>query len=498
MTDPFEALFRVGRSSRFSPALDPSWVPQEGEAYPDGMQPSGWIEDGVISDASFASTIDPVLLRTAAQLTGAEAAAYPNRVAFNTDDKKLYRSDGASWTAAVPATDMTGQITTTQITDLAISTPKLAAGAVTAAKITAGTITANEIAADTITAGQIAAGAISATELAAGAVTADKLSVGRGRHLTNPDFESGDTTGWFFAQDGTGGFVSIGTDPLWRAQGLYYGEIAAGTAGTYIAQQVVGIKSGDAVLVSALMANSVSAQLQVLWVDAAGVGISWALPFAGVDTGGGYNGTGPQRKTWKTGAAPAGTVSFNLYVWVFAGGGVLVVDDVWVSRVGDLITPDGNVVIDSSGVTITNGKLTVTNPSSTVIIDGTSNMFKIAASGTLSIAVPAVSGAATSVVLAGLAPGVTAPMLQATGKWDGGATTSGKLSAIIDAQFAWASATSGGATTFKIGQVQLAGYWYTDTNGASNDALVSLYGLNSSGSARTLSGRYYVMREAAL
>jgi hypothetical protein len=47
------------------------------------------------------------------------------------------------------------------------------------------------------------------------------------------------------------------------------------------------------------------------------------------------------------------------------------------------------VVIDSSGLAITNGKLTVTNGSSVVIIDGTSDMFKIAASGTLSAAFPA-------------------------------------------------------------------------------------------------------------
>ena len=37
----------------------------------------------------------------------------------------------------------------------------------------------------------------------------------------------------------------------------------------------------------------------------------------------------------------------------------------------------GQVTIDSDGVEITGGKLSVVNPSGTVIIDGTSNMFKI-------------------------------------------------------------------------------------------------------------------------
>jgi hypothetical protein len=42
----------------------------------------------------------------------------------------------------------------------------------------------------------------------------------------------------------------------------------------------------------------------------------------------------------------------------------------------------GGVVIDSTGVYVYNGKLTVTNGASTVIIDGTHDMFKIVASGT--------------------------------------------------------------------------------------------------------------------
>jgi len=40
------------------------------------------------------------------------------------------------------------------------------------------------------------------------------------------------------------------------------------------------------------------------------------------------------------------------------------------------------VVIDDTGLAITDGKLTVTNAGSVVIIDGTSNIFKIVATGT--------------------------------------------------------------------------------------------------------------------
>lgn len=47
-----------------------------------------------------------------------------------------------------------------------------------------------------------------------------------------------------------------------------------------------------------------------------------------------------------------------------------------------LANAPATVVIDDTGLAITNGKLTVTNPGGTVIIDGTSNMFKIAATAT--------------------------------------------------------------------------------------------------------------------
>lgn len=78
--------------------------------------------------------------------------------------------------AAISAAKITGQITTTQITNNAISTAKLAAGAVTANEIAANTITAAKISAGTITATEISSGAITTAKLAAGAVTANELA----------------------------------------------------------------------------------------------------------------------------------------------------------------------------------------------------------------------------------------------------------------------------------------------------------------------------------
>lgn len=105
---------------------------------------------------------------------------YPQgALVFLTTDEKLYRNtDGSTWSVAIDAVDLEGEITTTQIANDAISTPKLQALSVTTAKIAAGAVEADKIAANSITAGQIAAGAIATDELAAGAITTEKFHVG--------------------------------------------------------------------------------------------------------------------------------------------------------------------------------------------------------------------------------------------------------------------------------------------------------------------------------
>ena len=120
------------------------------------------IQNGIIDTAKFAAGITPVEIVSTLPSTG----NFEGRMVFLTADDKLYRWTGSAWTAAVPAADISGQITATQITDGAISTPKLAANAVTA----------SAIAANAITAGKIAAAAISSTEIAAGAIRAVNLA----------------------------------------------------------------------------------------------------------------------------------------------------------------------------------------------------------------------------------------------------------------------------------------------------------------------------------
>ena len=113
-------------------------------------------------------------------------------VVWLSTDLKLYRHAGTAWTSAVPAVDITGQLTNaqlesiaaakltgqiveTQIADDSISTPKLAAGSVSTAKLAAGAVVADTLAANAVTAVKLAAGAVEADKIAANAVTTSKL-----------------------------------------------------------------------------------------------------------------------------------------------------------------------------------------------------------------------------------------------------------------------------------------------------------------------------------
>ena len=143
-----------------------------------------------VSSSDFAVGIEPVgLVNSLPNPVGYTGV----KVVFLTTTGKLYRYVSGAWTVAVPAVDvtgqltdsqladisaakLTGQITSTQITDGAISTPKLAAGSVSTAKLAAGSVTTSILAANAVTATEIAAGAITTSKLAANAVTANELA----------------------------------------------------------------------------------------------------------------------------------------------------------------------------------------------------------------------------------------------------------------------------------------------------------------------------------
>ena len=98
------------------------------------------------------------------------------RVVLLTTDNKLYRYTGNAWTAAVPTTDLTGQIASGQIADAAITATKIGNDAVTTAKIAVGAITSTELGVDAVTSAKIANSAITAAKIGNDAVTSAKIA----------------------------------------------------------------------------------------------------------------------------------------------------------------------------------------------------------------------------------------------------------------------------------------------------------------------------------
>ena len=128
--------------------------------------------DGTIGANLFSDDLRPIERVASLPVT----ALTQGRMVFLTTDNKLYRYTGSAWTAAVPATDVTGQITGTQIADNSITTSKITANSITATQINANAVTADKVAASAITADKVAAGAISADKVAANAITATKIA----------------------------------------------------------------------------------------------------------------------------------------------------------------------------------------------------------------------------------------------------------------------------------------------------------------------------------
>ena len=128
--------------------------------------------DGTIGANLFSDDLRPIERVASLPVT----ALTQGRMVFLTTDNKLYRYTGTAWTAAVPATDVTGQINGTQIADAAITATKLGTAAVTTAKLANNAVTSNILAANSVTSTSISDGSISTPKLQAGSVTATTIA----------------------------------------------------------------------------------------------------------------------------------------------------------------------------------------------------------------------------------------------------------------------------------------------------------------------------------
>jgi hypothetical protein len=162
------------------------------------------IADGAITLAKYASGTRPIQLVSV--LPTLPDADYPpnEAVVLCAADGKLWRNAAGAWTNALPTTDLTGQITTTQITNEAVTTAQIKANTIVGGNIASQTITGGLIAANQIAAGHMVAGTITANEIASDTITAKNLVVSdRSNMVLNPDFAGGDSTHWGLSGAGT-------------------------------------------------------------------------------------------------------------------------------------------------------------------------------------------------------------------------------------------------------------------------------------------------------
>lgn len=104
------------------------------------------LADGQISLSKFAAGVRPIESVAVLPTTG----NVEGRVVVLVSDGKLYRYTGGSWKASVAATDVSGQITGTQIADASLIASKIADGAVSTTKLATNAIVAEKIAAEAV------------------------------------------------------------------------------------------------------------------------------------------------------------------------------------------------------------------------------------------------------------------------------------------------------------------------------------------------------------
>lgn len=380
------------------------------------------------------------------------------------------------WAAAQAAYAPDGSISGTKITDLSVTTPKLAANSVTAAKIAAHTITSQE------------------------------LLIGNSGDLrmTNPDFESGDLTGWSVENVGAGSIsVALNNGDASNGQGLYRCHLLRSATDLRIAQVLPSATAGEYHAVQLLLGSNTfhsQGQVFVRYYDSSLALISTSA----TGSTGATLVTAMARFTFTFGPAPAATAYIGVVIQNNSTTSTMKVDDVSIATGSNFYNALGTVAINNAGITVTNGAITVTNPGATVIIDGTSDMFRILSTGTLSVAtVNGDRNIESSTTLSGLGALASTPVNISQ---VGPANTSSDVrwttfmaEGVVDGDM-FVSGTSGGSPTQKV---IFAGHlgWSADVRvglDGSSFAKVVLHSSNQSGANHTAYTRYYLLAQTAI
>ena len=152
--------------------------------------------------------------------------------------------------------------------------------------------------------------------------------------------------------------------------------------------------------------------------------------------------------------------------------------------------------------------LKVSNGSGTVIIDGTSDIFKIYATGTLTISLTGRTDNQTSVTLSGLGtlatPGVIIALMSYSSVSAADAAAAGTTRWPVEPQLLgdqyWMAGSSGGATNQQFVFLHQAAHAAMGTalDGSSHQFVIMTAALNIASSTYYYYGRYYVLAETAL
>lgn len=157
----------------------------------DGAVTAAKLAQGAVDATSLASSIKAVEIVSALPVTN----NVEGRQVFLTTDGKLYRYYNSAWTSAVPSTDITGQLVSSQIASAAITNQQLAALAIDASKLTDNAITTTKIADDAISTSKLQANAVVAANIAANAIAARNLVLQDWENLV-PDNQFQTASAW--------------------------------------------------------------------------------------------------------------------------------------------------------------------------------------------------------------------------------------------------------------------------------------------------------------
>lgn len=295
------------------------------------------IEAGSIDKTAFANSIKPIEI--VAALPGAPHAA--GRVVFLTTDNRLYRNDGAGWTAAVAASDLTGTLDVARFAQTIRPVEVVAVLPVTgnyAGRMAYLTIDNRlyrhngAVWIDTAAADQIV-GKLTAGQIAAGAIGTEQLAVGFGRNwIANSGFGQG-LSGWLISGTGTSfAETTMALQPPGNWAGATYPTLAlAQTTGTSDAGYTdlryrpttqagvvtwgMPVQAGDYVEISArLSVHRCTAELRIEWRDAAGTVLSYSAATVQAANAGAIDNPATWVRPWALGVAPANAAFAGVHI----------------------------------------------------------------------------------------------------------------------------------------------------------------------------------------